>query len=274
MITFFAGVFAEKFGPRKVIGYSMVCGSILTAVAPVAANFLWLSILIRLLTGISMVVALWFSLLWQNVIEIETLSLQGAISPSIQAVIANWAPQEEKGKFLSLTMANGLGTVIDWTMSGSIIEYLGWHYAFYIVAAILGIHIILWYSLVYDTPMNHPQISTTEKEFIISRLGSTAVTKKKPWPPLKSMFLSVQVWALVIFHYGYVFSQYIFLTATPKYLSEVHHFTIGQTDVLSSIPYLAKFLFAIVSNCFLSDYLFNKNIITVVLLEDCSPFFV
>lgn len=55
IITFFAGVFAEKFGPRKVIGYAMICGAILTALAPVAANFLWLSILIRLLTGISMV---------------------------------------------------------------------------------------------------------------------------------------------------------------------------------------------------------------------------
>lgn len=111
-------------------------------------------------------------------ITIPTLNSQGAISPSLQAVIANWAPLEEKGKFLSLTMATGLGTVIDWTMSGYIIEDLGWHYAFYIVAVILGIHIILWYFIVYDTPMNHPRISTTEREFIISKLGSTIVTKK------------------------------------------------------------------------------------------------
>lgn len=133
-------------------------------------------------------------------------------------------------------MSTGLGTVIDWSMSGYIIEYIGWHYAFYIVAVILGIHLIFWLCVVYDSPMNHPRISTTEKEFILSKLGTTVeevcwviyrnvrnfkIFFQKPWPPLKSMLLSLPIWALVIFHYGYVYSQYIFLTAMPKYLSEV-----------------------------------------------------
>lgn len=55
IVTFFAGVFAEKYGPRKVAGYAIASGAILSALAPVSANFLWLSIMVRLFTGIAMV---------------------------------------------------------------------------------------------------------------------------------------------------------------------------------------------------------------------------
>lgn len=75
-------------------------------------------------------------------------------------------------------MSSGLGTLIDWSMSGYIIEYLGWHYAFYIVSVILGIHLILWIFVVYDSPMNHPRISATEKDFILSKLNTTAVKEQ------------------------------------------------------------------------------------------------
>lgn len=55
IVTFVAGVLAEKYGPRIVIGSAIMSGAILTALTPIAAKFLWLSIMIRLLTGIAMV---------------------------------------------------------------------------------------------------------------------------------------------------------------------------------------------------------------------------
>lgn len=76
-------------------------------------------------------------------------------------------------------MSSALGTLIDWSVSGYVIEYLGWHYAFYIVAIVLGLNVILWFSIVYDSPANHPRISTAEKEFILSKLNITAVVKEK-----------------------------------------------------------------------------------------------
>lgn len=53
--TFVAGIFAERYGPRKVAGFGITLGAILSAVAPVAANYLWLSIIVRFFTGMSMV---------------------------------------------------------------------------------------------------------------------------------------------------------------------------------------------------------------------------
>lgn len=96
----------------------------------------------------------------------------------MQSVIANWAPPDEKGTFISLTLSSGLGTVIDWSMSGFIIEYLGWPYAFYVVVLILGIYTIAWFFIVYDSPKNHPCITIKEKDYILSKLNTTAVKAK------------------------------------------------------------------------------------------------
>jgi len=100
------------------------------------------------------------------------------VFPSVHSLIANWAPTEEKGKFLSLIPFSGIGAVIEWSMAGYIIENYGWKYAFYVVAVILGIFAVLCFINIYDTPSKHPRITDEEKEFILSKL-STSHNKKK-----------------------------------------------------------------------------------------------
>lgn len=94
-------------------------------------------------------------------------------------MIANWAPPDEKGKFLAAYMAASLGTIIDWSMSGFLINHLGWDYAFYVVVIILGIYAILWLSIFYDSPKEHPYISAAEREYILSKLTSSETGKRK-----------------------------------------------------------------------------------------------
>lgn len=80
--------------------------------------------------------------------------------------------------FLSALLANGIGTVIDWSMSGFIIEKFGWQYAFYVVVVILGIFAIIWFFIVYDSPSKHPKITQSEKDFIEGKLQTTTAKKK------------------------------------------------------------------------------------------------
>lgn len=94
-------------------------------------------------------------------------------------MIANWAPPEEKGKFQAVTMSSALGTLIDWSVSGYVIEYLGWHFAFYIVAIALFVNLSLWLFVVYDSPTNHPRISRQEKEFILGKLQTSTILNEQ-----------------------------------------------------------------------------------------------
>lgn len=103
--------------------------------------------------------------------------MQGIVTPSFHALIANWAPPEEKGKFVSLLIFNGVGTVIDWSMSGHIIEQYGWKYAFYVVSLMFGIFTVIWLFIIYDSPSTHPRITNKEKEYILSKLNTTCGKK-------------------------------------------------------------------------------------------------
>lgn len=98
--------------------------------------------------------------------------------PSLQELIAKWAPPEEKGKFLSALMSTGIGTVIDWSLSGVIIEHIGWNFAFYMVSVALGIFAVTWYFIVFDSPSRHPRISETEKQYILKNISPTSTKEK------------------------------------------------------------------------------------------------
>lgn len=98
--------------------------------------------------------------------------------PSLHALIANWAPTEEKAIFLSMVNFGGIGAVIGWSMSGHIIEKYGWKYAFYVVAVIGLIFTVLLVIFIYDSPDKHPKIRMKERTFILSKLSTTFTGKK------------------------------------------------------------------------------------------------
>lgn len=52
--------------------------------------------------------------------------------PALHALVAHWAPPAEKGKFVSALLGGAIGTVVTWSLTGPLIENLGWDYAFYV----------------------------------------------------------------------------------------------------------------------------------------------
>lgn len=60
------------------------------------------------------------------------LIFQGFLFPALHALVAHWAPPQEKGKFVSALLGGAIGTVVTWSLTGPLIENFGWDYAFYI----------------------------------------------------------------------------------------------------------------------------------------------
>lgn len=75
-------------------------------------------------------------------------------------------------------MSSGIGTVIDWSLSGVIIARLGWHFAFYMVAIALGLFSVAWYFTVFDSPSKHPRISKTERTYILNSINALGAKEK------------------------------------------------------------------------------------------------
>lgn len=138
-------------------------------------------------------------------------------------------------------MGGTFGTVITWPISGLIIESLGWEWAFYIVAIFVFVTTCVWFIVVDDSPAQHSSITMEERNYIEKSLGDT-VSKKKKWPPFKSLAVSLPFWALTFLHYGSMWGLFFLVTATPKFLTEVLKFNLSSAGFLSSLPHIARLL--------------------------------
>lgn len=93
--------------------------------------------------------------------------------PGLQCTIAKWSPPQEKGKFVFATIGGTLGTVLTWPFVAYLMTELGWVYTFYIPATIVLVVTILWITIVYNSPVEHPRISEQELKFIEAAQGNS-----------------------------------------------------------------------------------------------------
>lgn len=61
-----------------------------------------------------------------------------------------------------------MGTILGIPFSGLVANYLGWVAVFYIEGSLAVLVVGAWLYFVYDSPSQHPRISTVEREFIES----------------------------------------------------------------------------------------------------------
>ena len=102
---------------------------------------------------------------------------QGVIFPSIQPLVAKWAPMGERSSISTFIFSGAqMGTVLGIPISGLIADSLGWQAVFYIQGAMSVFVVGSWWYVVYDSPAQHPRISAKEREYITSTTA-TPVSK-------------------------------------------------------------------------------------------------
>lgn len=245
-----AGIMAERFGGRTVVGYALLLSSFLTALSPISADLGFIPFyIIRLAIGIS----------------------GGVLYPAFHNLVAKWAPPTEKGKFVSSLLGGTFGTVITWPLAGILVETIGWIYAFYVPAIIGAVVTIFWFYLVADTPAVHPRIAQEEKEFIEkSLIGIQKNTKS--FPPVWALSTSLPFWALLILHYGNLWGLYFLITAAPKYMSTVLGFQLSKAGFLSALPYLARMVAGFIFGS-IGDFIRKKQIMSVTAVRKTFTIF-
>lgn len=181
----------------------MGLSGVLTALIPVCASIsFWSLFAVRMLIGVLAVSAHSF---W-GLADCHSFSIsvdqQGVLYPALHNLISKWAPPVERGKFISSLLGGTFGTVITWPMSGILIENLGWVWAFYVPAVATIFITIVWYTIVYDSPTEHPRISTAEREYIEKSLGDNISKKKVPFQFNAIQFIFGGIYRI----YSFVFS--------------------------------------------------------------------
>ncbi|CAB3230190.1 unnamed protein product [Arctia plantaginis] len=227
------GRLAEIVGARRVFGYSTLIASILTLLTPGAAalGFGWI-VASRVFLGFCL----------------------GATWPAILPMASKWIPAMDRSKFMSNMMASSLGAAITMPICGFLIAHLGWESAFYFTAIIGVMWSVAWFAVVYDTPAQHPRISETERNYLMKVIPQDSNGKGHMPIPWRGLLLCPAVWAIIFTHGASVFGYFTVVNQLPSYIESILHYDIHHNGLLSSLPYLGKYLCALASSV-LADWL-------------------
>ena len=154
--------------------------------------------------------------------------------------MAKWIPVKERSRLYAYIInGNQAGTVVTLTLCGILAEQIGWESIFYVFGSFALLIGILWVTLIYSDPNDHPKISQAEKDFINE--GNAISKEKVPPAPYLKILTSLPVWALIIVFFGSGWGYFVFLNMFPTYLNDIQHLNIST---VSSCIFLSKKCFS------------------------------
>ncbi|XP_062571560.1 sialin-like [Saccostrea cucullata] len=238
------GYLSGKFSGKMVVIVMTLCLVTLSAVTPIAATVSpYIVVVLRCLIGLS----------------------SGGLQPSITAILSKWAPLSERAQIVAVANAGlMIGSIFTFSVSGllcTIPIHNGWPFIFYVFCILNVFSLLLWVCIVYDRPDDHPRITWKERALInYKRRYSTL--EKMPSPPWLKILTSGPFWGLLMAHMSHGFLFTTIGTFLPLYMSDVLKFDIATNGLLSSLPFIGRFIGAIGSGI-LADNLMTKEYLSV-----------
>ncbi|XP_058791429.1 putative inorganic phosphate cotransporter isoform X2 [Phymastichus coffea] len=237
---------AEKFGGKQTLGLGIFSTALLTVMIPKTVEWGDSSglIVLRVLMGLC----------------------EGITLPALNAMLAQWAPPEERSKTGSFVFVGApLGTVFATALSGLILKHTGWPAVFYFFGGVGMLWYAVWLLVCYNTPREHPFISEKEAKYLEEQLSEHAHENPPP-VPWRHLLTSMPLWALISVQVGHDWGFYTIATDLPKYMSSVLHFRVDQNGYLSSLPYIGMWLCCLFMS-WLADWLIAKERMSITVVR-------
>eukprot|EP00069_Balaena_mysticetus_P019553 bmy_12193T0 len=190
-------------------------------------------------TGVTLLIVLQII---QGIVQVMLLTSQ-------YSIWARWAPPTERSQLITIAVSGGIGCICSF----------------------------LWFALIYDDPVNHPFISTSEKEYIICSLAQevhrgtplpfpyVSVVKSSDSPPgwslpIKAMIKSLPLWSILVFYFSDYWHYFVIRSYLPTYISSVLQANIRDSGMLSALPFVSACI-CIVPGGLLADFLLSRKIL-------------
>ncbi|KAM5200656.1 putative small intestine urate exporter isoform 2-T2 [Hipposideros larvatus] len=233
------------FGIRYLVGAAMFISSALNLFIPLAADAgVGLLIVLRTVQGIAQVM----------------------ISIGQYSIWVKWAPPLERNQLIGITVSGSpLGAVVILLAGGILCQTLGWPYVFYIFGGFGCACSCLWFLLIYDDPVDHPFISTHERDYIVhSRAQQDFVPH---WSiPIKAMMKSLPLWAIIVSHFSEYWYFYIKMAYTPTYISSVLQVNLTDSGFLSAMLLGVTFISTFLGGL-LADFLLSRKLLRLMVIR-------
>ena len=219
LFCFVGGYASDHYGPRRVLGVSMLIWSVFCGLTAGAWS-LGSLLVIRILFGMG----------------------EGPIGSTFNKTVRNWFPHGQQASAVSVANA---GTPLGAALSGPIVGLLalnfGWRVAFVIIALIGAVWAIAWYAISTDHPAENPRVTAAERaEYEAGQ--ATQPVSAGPRRPLGSLIARPAILATAFAFFGYSCILFFFLTWFPTYLVSARHLSIASMSFATMIPWLIGFI--------------------------------
>ncbi|XP_065221658.1 sodium-dependent phosphate transport protein 3-like [Planococcus citri] len=245
------GVLAHKFGSKIMAGYAQLISSTMSSLIPIVATYGPLKVA------------------WLRAVQ-GVLSFM-SVPAALYTIIGKWAPPQERGKFgAALYSGSMAGTISGNVLFGYIAQYMNWVYVFHFTSICGIIWSILWYTLIHDSPSQHPTITVEEKEYIESSLkGATSSTKTRiPW---KSILCSVPVIVTTLAANAYLWAWVMLSTYSPVYLKTIYGLDSNEIGIISSIPNIVVSIL-IFGIAYCIDFTLKRKLLNITTIRKMCAF--
>lgn len=237
LFCFVGGYLADRFGPKRVMTWSMSVWSVLCGMTALAFNF-WSLLIVRALFGIG----------------------EGPVSTTANKTVNSWFPLTERARAIGISQAGGpLGGALAGPIIGFLAIWLGWRAAFVVIAVVGLLWAVAWVRLAASTPREHPAVTAEEVDVIeAGRVAPVLPVGESPRTPVLQIVLqrSVLVTGISLFCYNYIL--YFFMTWFPSYLIDAKGIDLKAMSLVTALPWLVGTL-GFICGGLLIDWVFKRT---------------
>ena len=231
-----AGLFADKYGPRKILTAVVALWSVFTALTGAVWNYISL-LIVRFLFGAG----------------------EAGAFPGMARAIYSWIPLQERGIVNGINFSGGrIGAAFALPMVAWLMDLVGWRWTFVILGAVGLVWGIVWYLWFRDNPEDHKGMSKDEVEFIHANTNRTVEVEEKTKIDFGKLFKSKQMWLLMGQYFASNFTFFFCLTWLFPHLKAKYNLDMLEAGFYASAP----LIFGALGNWFsgfLVDYIYRKN---------------
>ncbi|MGB3145752.1 MAG: MFS transporter [Maribacter sp.] len=229
-----AGLFADKYGPRKILSTVVGLWSLFTVLTGAVWNYVVL-IIVRFLFGAG----------------------EAGAFPGMASAIYGWIPQQERGIVNGINFSGGrLGAAFALPFVALLMDYVGWRMSFVFFGMVGIVWGVIWYWWFRDDPKNHNEMTKEELKYI--RDNTSKPEQKQIKIDFLKLFQSKQMWLLMGQYFASNFTFFFCLTWLYPHLQTKFNLEAIEAGFFASAP----LIFGAIGNWFsgfLVDFIYRRK---------------
>lgn len=215
-----AGMLADRFGQKKILGLAVLWWSLATAVTGVATGFKSL-VALRVALGVG----------------------EAGAYPSNAGIASRWFPRKERATVAGIfDSGSKLGGAVALPLIALLLALFDWKVTFAITGALGIVWCVVWHVVFRDSPADHPRVNAAELAHIrddqpvdVRDEVRDAARNTVPW---RRLFAHRNIWAMCIGFFMINYNSYFFITWLPTYLVKERGMGLMEMGVMASLPLL------------------------------------